>query len=666
MKEIKLRDYQKFDIERIESAWTEYNSILYQLPTGGGKSVVLSKIISDRKDQKILVFAHKRRLLTQLKQHLLNVGVKAGLLIASTEENLDSNVVIVSIRTAVKDARLDKLLERDWDLVVIDEARNSRTNSYDKVLKAIEANNLNIKKLGCDATPYRKDRKRLDEHFECMVCSTETTASLIEKGFLAKYKTYVAPIGEIEKEVDEVANDYQQQQLSHYMRQATYMNYVVEMYKQYGDNRQAIVFAVDKEHARSLKKVFVERGIKSVEQIDSSLSTEEIERITKSYEEKEAQILINVEMLTEGVDLPDTGVIVGARPTKSLTLYLQMVGRGTRLKGDGSHLIVLDCCGWTEAFGQLSSSKHWSLNPEIDPNNPRLNNRVVGKRENGTIEEDLSDFIGEVIELTPEEYLNSVQNGLEKATKLNEKIDEKKLALFEKIYELWKNSVKSKLSECCRTINTESASRRTHMGYEIVLTDINKKESTERDWNRCKVIVRFSLIRRLYASFEAPNTAPGEESRIVEMMRMSQVFAELNNMLLTQPKIEIQTLELYEQILDLEKTKIDLKAFENKTKEFNEEQWRKSVEDHFISNEGLFTLEVAQRRDSYFKGYSNDEFQMIRIKGNSINSYNNTIEIPLVDRWRKTSTKTETKSYIKAEKIYEILKAGKWSEKVEK
>jgi len=664
MKEIKLRDYQKSDIERIESAWTEYNSILYQLPTGGGKSVVLSKIISDHKDQKIIVFAHKRRLLTQLKQHLSNVGIKAGLLIASTAENMDSNVIIVSIRTAVKDARLGKLLERDWDMVVIDEARNSRTNSYDKVLKAIEINNLNIKKLGCDATPYRKDKKRLDEHFECMVCSTETTASLIEKGFLAKYKTYVAPIGEIEKEVDEVANDYQQQQLSHYMRQPEYLNYVVEMYKQYGDNRQAIVFAVDKEHARNLKKVFVEQKVKGVEQIDSSLSTEEIERITKSYEEKETQILINVEMLTEGVDLPDTGVIVGARPTKSLTLYLQMVGRGTRLKSDRSHLIVLDCCGWTEAFGQLSSPKHWSLNPEIDPNNPRLNNRVVGKRENGTIEEDLSDFIGEVIELTPEEYLNSVQNGLEKATKLNEKIDENKLALFEKIYELWSNSVKSKLSECCHAV--EDKVHRDYMESQITLFDIQKKESTERDWQRFRVIVKFSLERRLYAAFEGPNTQPGEEGRIVEMMRMSQVFAELNQMFLTQPKIEVQTLELYEQILDLEKTKIDLKAIQSKAKEFNEEQWRKSVEDHFVANDGLFGLEVPQNRDQWFKGYSSDQFQCIRILGNTLNSYNNTLEIPMWNRWKKIPTKTETKSYIKAEKIYEILKAGKWNEITEK
>lgn len=662
MKEIKLRDYQKSDIERIKSAWTEYNSILYQLPTGGGKSVVISKIIADRKDQKILVFAHKRRLLTQLKQHLLNVGVKAGLLIASTEENLDSNVVIVSIRTAVKDARSDKLLERDWDLIVIDEARNSRTNSYDKVLKAIEEKNLNLKKIGVDATPYRKDKKRLDEHFEYMVCSTETTASLIEKGFLAKYKTYVAPIGEIEKEVDEVANDFQQQQLSHYMRQVIYMNYVVEMYKQYGDNRQTIVFAVDKEHARSLKKVFVERGVKYVEQIDSSLSTEEIERITKSYEEKETQILINVEMLTEGVDLPDTGVVIGARPTKSLTLYLQMVGRGTRLKGDGSHLIVLDCCGWTEAFGQLSSPKHWSLNPEIDPNNPRLNNRVVGKRENGTIEEDLSEFIGEVIELTPEEYLNSVQNGLEKATKLNEKIDENKLTLFEKIYELWKNSVKSKLSECCYTIDNRS---RRYTEYTITLFDINKKESKESDWQRFRVIVKFSLERRLYSLFEGPNE-PGDEGRIVELMRMSQVFAELNNMFLTQPKVEVQTLELYEQILDLEKTKIDLKAIQNKAKEFNEEQWRESVKDHFVANNGLFVLNQPQRRDNYFKGYNNDYIVSFKVTGSSINSYNNTLEISLENRFNRDRVSTETKSYIKAEKIYEILKAGKWNEKVEK
>lgn len=662
MKEIELRDYQKSDIERIESAWTEYNSILYQLPTGGGKSVIISKIISNHKIEKIIIFAHKRRLLKQLKEHLSNVGIKAGLLIANIAENMDSNIVIVSIRTAVKDARLDKLLERDWDMVVIDEARHSRTNSYDKVLKAIEANNLNIKKLGVDATPFRKDKKRLDEHFECMVCSTETTASLIEKGYLAKYKTYVAPIGEIEKEVDEVANDFQQQQLSHYMRNPEYLHYVVEMYKQYGDNHQAIVFAVDKEHARSLKKTFVEQKIKGVEQIDSSLSVDEVESIVKSYEEKETQILINVEMLTEGVDLPDTGVIVGARPTKSLTLYLQMVGRGTRLKGDGSHLIVLDCCGWTEAFGQLSSPKHWSLNPEIDPNNPRLNNRVVGKRENGTIEEDLSDFIGEVIELTPEEYLNSVQNGLEKATKLNEKIDFNKLALFEKIYELWSNSVKSKLSECCYIVEA----RDRDMTQQITIFDIRKKESKESDWQRFRVIIKFSLERRLYAAFEGPNTQPGEEGRIVEMMRMSQVFAELNNMFFTQSKIEIQTLELYEQILDLEKTKIDLKAIQNKATEFNEEQWRKSVEDHFVANDGLFTLEREQRRDSWFKGYSSDRFSNIKILGSTLNSYSNTLEISMINGWRREEVKTEIKSYIKAEKIYEILKAGKWNEIIEK
>ena len=651
MKEIKLRDYQKSDIERIESAWTEYNSILYQLPTGGGKSVVISKIIADRKDQKILVFAHKRRLLTQLKQHLLNVGVRAGLLIASTEENLNSNVVIVSIRTAVKDARLDRLLERDWDLVVIDEARNSRTNSYDKVLKAIEANNLNIKKLGVDATPYRKDKKRLDKHFGCMVCSTETTASLIKKGYLAEYKTYVAPIGEIEDEVAEVANDYQQQQLSDYMRKPQYLNYVVDMYQKYGNNRQAIVFAVDKEHARSLKRTFVERKVNDVEQIDSSLSTEEIERITKSYEEKETQILINVEMLTEGVDLPDTGCIIGARPTKSLTLYLQMVGRGTRLKSDGSNLIVLDCCGWTKAFGQLSSSKHWSLNPEIDPNNPRLNNRVVGKRENGTIEEDLTDWIGEVVELTPEEYLNSVQNGLEKATKLNEKLDERIITIYTQIASLIQEKIKIK-TEYRASIQHEDHSRR------IKFTDADNKETS--DWNKITVNIYFGKKERLHAEMNGNFYTRTQN----EYMKMSILFGKINQLFYENPKVELECLELYEQITDLDQSKVNLDAFKDAAKNFTEEQWKKRIDDECRERNGVFIFQRSLNKSNYFKGYSNDKIDAIKVIGDKVNSYSNTIEIMCTNKWHQDSKITEEKKYIKGEKIYELLKQGKWGEEI--
>ena len=289
-----LRPYQITDVESIETAWKDHRSVLYQLPTGGGKSVVLTKIISDYPDEKILILAHKRRLLTQMKQHLNRIGIKAGLLYAMTEEDLDSNVVIASIRTAVKSKRLEMLISRHWDRVIIDEARHSRTGSYDIVLDRLVATHPKHKLLGVDATPHRKDKKRLDKHFESMVISCENIKSLQQKGFLAKERTFATPIGQIKEEVKEVANDYQQTALSNYMRQPKFLNYVVDAYTKWGENKQAIVFAVDKAHSKDLLVVFQEKGYKKVAQIDSDLSQSEIDVVYEQYEAKKIDILINV------------------------------------------------------------------------------------------------------------------------------------------------------------------------------------------------------------------------------------------------------------------------------------------------------------------------------------------------------------------------------------
>lgn len=649
MSNISLREYQEIDITNIESAWQDYRSVIYQLPTGGGKSVVVSKIVSDYKKENILILAHKRRLLTQLKGHLSKVNIKAGLMYASVAENTDSNIVIASIRTVVKDARLEILLQRNWDRVIIDEARHSRTGSYDKVLDALLEAHPNYRLLGVDATPYRKDKKRLDKHFQYMVCSTENTASLIAKGYLSSYRTYVAPIGEIEEEVSEVANDYQQQQLSQYMRKDTYLNYVVDTYKQYGEDRQAIVFAVDIDHSRALKEKFLQKGESSVECIDSSMGQETIDAIVANYEDGRIKILINVEMLTEGVDLPDTGCVVGARPTKSLTLYLQMVGRGTRLKSDGSDLIVIDCCGWTEDFGQLSSSKHWSLNPEINPNNPRLNNKVLGKRKDGTYTEDLTDFIGEVVEMTPEEYLANVQGGLEKAEQLNVSIDDKILALFEAIYSLLLHLMKKEFAGYHYRINTE------RRDYYILFTDNkHEKKDVDSEYGKHRVKLRFGRQERLHAEFEN-----GYRGQIDEYMKMMKLCGKLNSILLEDSKIEGQVKEILEQVVDLEKSKVNLDKFRNAAKQFTEDQWKKQV-DEYCADGKVLTFSKNLRKDSFFKGWSSDKITGIKVLNDKVNAHHNTIELQLQDNWKAEKTWTEEKKYIKGEKVYDLLKSGEW------
>lgn len=140
-----LRGYQIDDKRSILAAWKEFRSVLYQLPTGGGKSEILASIIEDFKDKKIIVFAHKKKLINQLKGHLQRKGIDVGILMGTETENLDANIIIASIKTAVKDSRLQMLVDREWDYEFIDEARHSRTGSYDKVLEQIFHNHPNAK-----------------------------------------------------------------------------------------------------------------------------------------------------------------------------------------------------------------------------------------------------------------------------------------------------------------------------------------------------------------------------------------------------------------------------------------------------------------------------------------------------------------------------------------
>lgn len=456
-----LYDYQETDVENIEAAWTRVNAVLYQLSTGGGKSVVMSKLVADYKDENILIFAHKRKLLKQLMERFAKMGLNVGLMQGQNNVNLDAKILIVSIRTAGKDRRLEAILKRKWDRCYIDEARHSRTGTYDKVLDALKEANPQIKMFGVDATPYRKDGKRLDKHWQELVVSVKSTAALIAEGRLSNFTSFITPIGRIEEEVDEVANDFQQTQLSTYMRQPKFLAYVVDQYKLNGKDKPAICFAVDKAHATDVVNAFRTGGYNTISkftrngkvidvhqvcQINSDMSEDEVDIVYEAYEAGLVKIIVNIEMATEGVDLPETGCIILARPTKSLTLYLQMLGRGTRVASDGENLIIIDCSGNFETFGSLASPRQWSLNPDVDPNGLRTKNKIVGKKPDGTFVEIDEDFIGEAVEMSPEEYVQHLAGGLEMAQAANISIDQKIQDLIHALYALLLHIMKNKFA----------------------------------------------------------------------------------------------------------------------------------------------------------------------------------------------------------------------------
>jgi len=675
--DIKLRDYQITDTKNIENAWKEFRSVLYQLPTGGGKSVILTNLVSKFPKEQILIFAHKKRLLTQLHDRLNGLGIKTGILYGQKSEDLDAPVVVVSIRTAVNDKRLEKLILRKWDRVIIDEARHSRTNSYDKVLTALVEAYPTHKLLGVDATPYRKDGKRLDKHYQTLVNSTETTASLIQKGYLSKYKTFQSPIDKesLKEQVKENSNDYQSTELSGYMRQPKYLEYIVDTYKKFGEEKQAIAFAVDLAHAADLRDCFIKHGgyaASKIVQIDSTKSSQEIEKAFSDYEKKKVQIIINVEMVTEGVDLPDTGCIIGARPTKSLTLYLQIVGRGTRIKSDGSELVVLDCCGWTEEYGTLSSAKQWSLDPKVDPNGKRKGNKIVGRTASGEYTEDLTDFVGEIVEMSAEEYMKNLSKGLEYAEAENKTTDEKIAELFQLLGELLAKLMKSGYN------NLQFVVEKSYRSTTIYYFSKSVDKETFSNYRTTTIAVVFNKEGEVSIPLLSYGSSGSGRDRLVDVNigialgKMSEVFRDNEEELLQDSR------GILSQVNDLEESKINLEEFKEQARKFKQEQWENTINEH-VAKDNVFVLEKDLRFNNYFRDWEYGRIEKLEFPKGKINKHNNDMIVHLVSRdrdwdWKegmpeeekfKSTYSTKTKGHIKIDKIHELLKAGKWNVKEE-
>lgn len=428
---VKLRDYQDADSTRIMSELNLKNNVMYQLPTGGGKSVVIQDIISKvlKGDQafnpnKILIAIHKRELIFQMYRRLKKEGVDVGYLIGADQENVGAKVLVASIMTLTRDARLEELLKTKYDFVVIDEAHHARSSSYDKVLSALKGNVPTMRLFGVTATPYRNDNKELDEHFNVLI-KGPSIQRLQSEGYLCKSKTYLMNLDNLEIEVKKAGKDYNISELSLFMRNPELVKKAVQMYKDKADGKQMLVFCVDIKHLKQVKQGYIDAGYTKIASITGNTPTDKRAEIVDKFAKGELDIIVSVETITEGVDLPNTKVIQFLRPTTSLVLYLQMGGRGLRPKDDKSDLIVLDIANVSKEHGVLNGERHWSLTNE-DPNKKRKRKALVARKK-GTLISDVDTISTEGLEIEEmdyEEFLASSAEGIEKAKKENNVLDE--------------------------------------------------------------------------------------------------------------------------------------------------------------------------------------------------------------------------------------------------
>jgi superfamily II DNA or RNA helicase len=350
-----LLPYQQQAVNNVISSFSTNKSVMLQMPTGTGKTHVFCEIIK-KVNKRTLVLVHTRELVEQIQQRLLAFGIKAGTIMAGTIQQPHLMVQIASIQTLTK--RDIAYWPTKVSLIVIDEAHHATAHSYQSILQNYSQTDVKI--LGVTATPYRMNNSGFKGTFETLIESLPMN-HFIEQGYLAGFRHLATASPELSRiKIDKITNDYDLTELGYLMSQETIMSDLIESYIKHGNNQQCIVFAVNRYHSKAIVERYKEVGI-SAAYIDSKTPKEERKKIIADFKAGKIRVLSNVQIFTEGFDCPDISVVQLARPTHSLVLYMQMVGRGLRKKQDSSQALILDNAGLWKKHGLVTKQRKWKL-----------------------------------------------------------------------------------------------------------------------------------------------------------------------------------------------------------------------------------------------------------------------------------------------------------------
>lgn len=352
---IKLRPYQAKGINDIrESIKAGHRSTLYVLPTGGGKTMVSAYMahgtISKRK--RFMFLVHRKELVIQSAKTMAAWGLSYGI-ITPTVTQTNHPLQIASIGTLAN--RIKRLPVPD--VVFVDEAHHVNAATHSGVLRYYAEHGSII--VGLTATPQRLDGQGLGEHFTNMV-QGPSSAELMEAGYLSQYRLYGPKEAVDLSELRTRAGDYATDDLEKLMDKPKIIGDAVEHYADLAMGKRAIVFCVSIKHSMHTAESFTAAGIKA-EHIDGSLADQERASIITRFASGQTQVLCNVGIVSEGFDVPACKCVIMLRPTKSLTLHLQALGRGLRPTEDGEPAIILDHVQNFLTHGMPDDEREWSL-----------------------------------------------------------------------------------------------------------------------------------------------------------------------------------------------------------------------------------------------------------------------------------------------------------------
>ncbi len=316
-------------------------------PTGSGKTVMGSTVVR-RLDRPTLWLAHRRELVQQAAGQLTALGLRCGILQAGFQEKRWLPVQVASVQTLAR-RRMPPA-----DLIIIDEAHHAVGPSYRKVLEAYP----NAQVLGLTATPFRLDGRGLGSVFNHLVVAA-TPRQLCDDGTLVAPVVF-APPGPTMEGVKIVAGEYNLEQAARKMDTKVLVGDIVETWLKRGAGRRTVVFAINVAHSEHIAERFREAGI-AAEHLDGTVPAVARAAVLRRLRTGETTVLSNCMVLTEGWDLPALEVAVIARPTASLNLHLQMLGRIMRAAQGKAGALVLDHAGNHGRHGLVTEGIEYSL-----------------------------------------------------------------------------------------------------------------------------------------------------------------------------------------------------------------------------------------------------------------------------------------------------------------
>lgn len=350
---MQLRPYQIEIIDKCRNLMRSGNkSILIQSPTGSGKTLLTAFMLKTAAEKGMVSWfiVHRRELIKQSMEQFKFVGLHHGVISANFDSRPNQLVQICSVQTLSR--RHQKY--RKPNLIVWDETHHIASNSW----STIHSHYSDSFHVGLSATPERLDGTGLNKWYGNMIHGP-SVSWLIENKFLSPYRLF-APSNVSMAGIHIKRGDYDKTELSNAMDKPSITGNAINEYKKFANGKRAVIFCVSIEHSKHVVAQFQAAGINAAH-VDGETNVIERDNAIEKFRQGEIHVLSNVELFGEGFDLPAIEVAILLRPTQSLGLYLQQVGRVLRQSPGKEEALILDHVGNVSRHGLPDDDRNWSL-----------------------------------------------------------------------------------------------------------------------------------------------------------------------------------------------------------------------------------------------------------------------------------------------------------------